>query len=466
MTTIKFGTDGWRDLMYDRFNLPNVLRVVRAVARYVIDHRGQERGVVVGYDARFFSDFFAREAARMFSANGIKAYIGERDYPTPVIAFAVKQLNAFGAVMFTASHNPPEYNGIKFIPEYAGPAMPEITGEIEANLAGETNFEKTPVSGDNSLLVNINPTEAYLGQLRALVDTDRIIQAGLNIYIDPMYASGRGFLRQLLAGSAPTEIHGRKDPLFNGAMPDPQEKLLGDLKTRVSGVPNSIGLATDGDADRFGIIDSDGSYLTPNQVITLLLDHLIKNKGMRGVAVRTVATTHMIDRLAELYGVKVIETPVGFKYIGEMMRTGPVIIGGEESGGLSVAGHLPEKDGILACALMAELRAVSGVPLMETLKEVQSRIGNFFTQRIDLRLSDEAKAKALLNLKMNPPARVGGKAVVETRTVDGFKFILADGSWFLARPSGTEPLIRIYFEAHSRRELEEMAGEARQLVEG
>ena len=358
MTVIKFGTDGWRDLMYDRFNLPNVRLVVQAIADYTLAHNGQERGVVVGYDARFFSDFFATEAAAVLTANGIKVFLGERDLPTPVVAFAVKQQQAFGAIMFTASHNPPEYNGIKFIPEYAGPASLEITKEIEANLAKLAEGQKPVLlTANNSLLVKLDPTQDYLSRLHELVDTEAISKAGLEIYVDPMYGSGRGFLSKLLSECRVTEIHGQRDPLFGGFLPDPQGKYLGELMALVRKGNNALGLATDGDADRFGIVDSDGTFLTPNQVITLLLFHLIKVRGYTGVVARSVSTTHMIDRLGELYGVKTLETPVGFKYIGELMRTKSVIIGGEESGGLSIQGHLPEKDGVLAGALIAEMRA-------------------------------------------------------------------------------------------------------------
>lgn len=471
MTVIKFGTDGWRDLMYDRFNLPNVRRCVLAIAKYVADHRGQDRGIVVGFDARFFSDFFAREAAAILMAKGIKVFLGERDFPTPVVAFAVKHYGAYGAVMFTASHNPPEYNGIKFIPEYAGPASLEITKEIENNL---TALGETPVDGSavalrdiegNPLLMKVDPTREYLEQLRRLVRVDEIAKAGLKIFVDPMYASGRGFIPSLLAECQVQEIRNRRDPLFGGFLPDPQGKLLGELGAAVKSQPDSIGLATDGDADRFGIIDSDGTYLTPNQVITLLLYYLIHVRGYQGKAVRSVATTHMIDRLGAQFGVETIETPVGFKYIGEMMRTEPVIIGGEESGGLSILGHLPEKDGILACALMAEVRAVTGKPLMETLKELYGKVGYFYTHRLDIHLSDEAKQIILQRCKGNPPEKVGAVKVTDLKTIDGFKFLLENGGWFLIRPSGTESLIRVYIEANGQSELEQLVADVRQLVD-
>lgn len=455
MIAIKFGTDGWRDLMYDRFNLPNVRRVVNAIARYTKDHHGADRGIVVGYDARFFSDFFAKEAAEALAGQGIKVYLGERDFPTPVIAFAVTLYRAFGAIMFTASHNPPEYNGIKFIPEYAGPASLEITRAIEANLAEDAG-EILPGPPAPGLITRFDPSAEYLTRLRNLIDVEVVKKAGLQLVIDPMYATGRGYLAGLFRECPVEEIHNRRDPLFGGAMPDPQAKFLGELMDLVRSRDRAIGLATDGDADRFGIVDSDGSYINPNQVISLLMWHLIANRKLKGITARTVATTHMIDRLGDLLGVETVETPVGFKYIGEMMRSKPVIIGGEESGGLSIQGHLPEKDGILACALMAELRAVSGKPLLATLDDLYAKVGRFYNRRLDIHLAEPVKAAILDQCKTAPLERIGAHKIKELRTVDGFKFILENGNWFLIRPSGTEPLIRIYFEADSAEGLEEL----------
>jgi phosphomannomutase len=471
MTGIKFGTDGWRDLMYDRFNLPNVRLVVQAIAKYTKDHHGEGRGIVVGYDARFFSEVFAREAAGLLAANGIKVRFGKRDYPTPVIAYAVQLYQAFGAIMFTASHNPPEYNGIKFIPEYAGPASLEITREIEANLnllAQSGNADHAAAAGALSadpLITAVDPTPEYFDQLRQLVDIPAIRRSGLRIVIDPMYATGRGFLAGLLADCPCEEIHNQRDPLFGGSMPDPQDKLLAELKAKVNCSQLSIGLATDGDADRFGIVDCDGTYLTPNQVIPLLMTHLTRSRGHKGVVGRSVATTHMIDRLAEIHGVEAVETPVGFKYLGELMRTRPVIIGGEESGGLSVMGHIPEKDGILACALMAEMLAVTGKPLAATLQELYREVGHFQTRRIDIHLSDPAKQAILEKCRKNPPDSVQGLRVKEIRTIDGFKFIMENGSWFLIRPSGTEALIRVYFEATSAEALQGLVAPVQSLLD-
>ncbi|NLG83636.1 MAG: phosphoglucomutase/phosphomannomutase family protein [Firmicutes bacterium] len=449
MVKIKFGTDGWRALMCDEFTLGPVRRVVQAIADYVRRHGGEERGLVVGYDARFFSDRFAEEASRVLLANGIRVFTLPRDLPTPVVAFAVKHRGAFGAIMFTASHNPPEYNGIKFIPAYAGPATPEITGEIEALLAAQNGEIPPPGKPEGShLLVSYDPVPAYLAHLAGLVDREAIARSGLRLVVDPMFGSGRGLLDRFLGEDGRVEtIHDRRDPLFGGMMPDPQEANLAELRARVTAVPNSLGLATDGDADRFGIVDADGTYLTPNQVIALLLFHLVRGRGWKGVAVRTVATTHLIDRIAAAWGLSTVETPVGFKYIGEIMRTRPVVIGGEESGGLSIRGHIPEKDGLLACALAAEMRAMSGRPLVATLAELYREYGGAYTRRLDLHLDQEEKERLMRSFLDDPPTRVLGQEVVEVRRIDGVKCLLASGAWFLLRPSGTESLVRVYVEA-------------------
>ncbi|HHU50490.1 MAG TPA: phosphoglucomutase/phosphomannomutase family protein, partial [Firmicutes bacterium] len=315
MSSIKFGTDGWRDLMYDRFNLANVSRVVEAIAAYTIDRGGADRGVVVGYDARFFSDFFAAKASELLQAAGIKTYTFDRDLPTPVVAYSVKKYKAFGAVMFTASHNPPAYNGIKFIPEYAGPATPDITSAIEAFIPAEASSVKERLQSGQT----IDPIPSYLEEIQKLVDVRAIIESGLEVGYDPMYGTGRGILDALL-GRQVKVFHNRRDPLFGGEMPDPQREFLIDLITWVQERRNRIGLATDGDADRFGFVDDEGVYLTPNQILPLVLYHLAKNKGLKGVVGRSVATTHLLDALAAELGFATVETPVGFKYLGELMR--------------------------------------------------------------------------------------------------------------------------------------------------
>lgn len=440
---IKFGTDGWRAVIAEDFTFDGVRQVAGAIASYVLAHHGEGRGVVVGYDTRFLSTRFADAAARVLLDNGIRVLKTDRDAPTPVVAHAVKATGAFGAVMITASHNPPEYNGIKFIPEYAGPASPEITGEIERYLAseGETRPGKRLSAAET-----IDPRPAYLESLRKLVDTEAIARSGLPVFYDAMYATGRGYLDKLLERVSPGVLHDWPDPLFGGGMPEPKEEFLGELKKKVVAA-HGIGLATDGDADRFGVIDSDGSYVTPNELIALLLYYLVEHRGFKGAVARTIATTHLIDRIAARYGLPVRETPVGFKHIGACMREEAVIIGGEESGGLSILGHLPEKDGILACALATEMRCVTGKPLLDTLRDLMVQVGAVSSRRVDMHIEASAKDRLLASLKENPPGELAGLAVERIVAIDGLKLLLAHNNWVLIRPSGTEPLIRIYFES-------------------
>ncbi|HEY9766618.1 MAG TPA: phosphoglucomutase/phosphomannomutase family protein, partial [Chroococcales cyanobacterium] len=364
MSKIKFGTDGWRDIIAENFTFPNVRLVARAIAEYVKDSYSDDRPVVIGYDTRFLARDFATTVAEVLEGAGIKALLSKRDVPTPVIAFAARNLNTAGAVMITASHNPPQYCGIKYIPDYAGPATKEITDRIVANVE---RLQKEGNQGEEGhfSIETFDPMPEYLADLRGKVDFEVIRKANLKVVFDPLYGTGRGYADVLLAeaGCQVDSIHAFVDPLFGGGMPEPNPRYLGDLRERILKTGADLGLATDGDADRFGVMDEGGNYFTPNQVIALLLRHLVKNRGAKGSVVRTVATTHLIDRIAAHYGLLVHETPVGFKFVGEWMRKEAVVIGGEESGGLSVLGHIPEKDGILADLLVAEMVAVEGKPL-------------------------------------------------------------------------------------------------------
>ncbi len=471
MGEIKFGTDGWRAVMCDTFTFTNVRLVVQAIAGYLRAHYPAEKGVLVGYDSRFLAERFADEAARVLAANGIRALVTAEDAPTPVVAHAVTVRKAAGALMFTASHNPPEYNGLKFIPDYGGPAAPEITREIEERLEevlsrGQVHQLSREEANDRGLIEKIDPRPDYLRHLSGLVDFGLIRNAGLRVIYDPMYGTGRHYLGQILAdaGCQVRVIHGQRDPLFGGLNPEPTEEQLAELIGLVKGGEADLGLATDGDADRFGVIDSQGRYITPNQVISLLLAHLA-NKGEKGGVVRTVATTHLIDRLAAKYGLAAYETPVGFKHVCQLMREKPILIGGEESGGLSVGRHIPEKDGILACLLVAELRAAAKKPLTQILGELMREVGASFSRRIDVHLPEERKRAVIDKLKANPPRELGGQAVTGVSAIDGVKVSLEDGSWFLARPSGTEPLLRIYVEAGNEDLLQRRIAEVRALAE-
>lgn len=471
MSKIKFGTDGWREIIAREFTFENVKFVSQAIADYVAGHGMSGRGVVIGYDNRFLSEHFARAAAEVLCGNGVRVWMTGRATPTPVTAFAVRHLKAAGAVMLTASHNPPEYNGIKFIPEYAGPALPYITDEIEGHLkrvTSEEKFTEIPydTAVDRGLAAGIDPFDDYIEHLKTIVDLEAIRRAGLKVIVDPMYGAGIGYLSRVLeeAGCQVEVIHGYRDPLFGGSMPEPSAKVLTELRDRVISSGADLGLAMDGDADRFGIIDSDGTYIIANQVLYLLYYHLINFRGLKGPVARSVATTHMLDKIAAHYGFEVDETPVGFKYIGESMMKRGSILGGEESGGMSMTGHIPEKDGILAAALIAELVAVEKLPVREILQKLAREFGVLISQRLDIRTTEENKEKVLTNLQGLAPREIAGKAVTRTVAVDGKKFLLEDGSWVLIRASGTEPLFRIYVETENEAKVKIIQTATREML--
>ncbi len=457
--------------MCDTFTFENVRLVVQAIASYLLANAKSERGIIVGHDARFLGERFAKEAAKVLIANGIKVYMFPDDAPTPVIAYAVTLHRTAGAVVFTASHNPPEYNGIKYIPEYGGPATTDITKAIEGKVGlpvveGGESVDLSAALEEGRLEI-IDPREEYFRHLSSLIDFKAIAESGLKVICDPMHGSGRHYLAEVLEanGCQVKLIRGNRDPLFGGGMPEPTAAQLKLLADRVRDTGSHLGLATDGDADRFGVIDGTGQYITPNQVVALLLVHLVERRGCKGDVVRTVATTHLVDKLAAKYGLNVVETPVGFKYICEQMRQKPVIIGGEESGGLSIGGHIPEKDGVLANLLIAEMRAVWGQDLSSILNRIMADVGHVFSRRIDLSYPDEKKTSLLKDLTAAPPETVAGRKVTRIIDIDGVKFVLEDGSWFLIRPSGTEPLLRVYVEAESEKKVQAIQDAVAEIVQ-
>lgn len=464
---ISFGTDGWRGIMADDFTFDNVSVVAGAIADHLLDKGIAERGVVIGYDNRFLSDHFATRVAEVMTGLGIPVLVGGTAMPTPVTAFAVRHYQAAGAVMLTASHNPPEYNGIKFIPDYAGPALPETTNRIEAyirrRLGGEQANAGASVPGRRE---EIDPSGDYIAHVLGLVDGDAIRKARLKVIVDPLHGAGIGYLDRMLGGLGVevSALHNHRDPLFGGSLPDPSAEKLSGLREKVLAEGAHLGLGLDGDADRLGIIDADGSYISPNQLLTLVYYHLLAVRGWRGPVARTVATTHQLNRIAEAYSQEAVETPVGFKYIGQCLLERGSICGGEESGGLSIRGHVPEKDGILAGMLAAEIRAVHGKPLGAVLDEIGERFGRMYSERIDLRTTPEQKPAVLDTVRGLAPARLAGRAVAEKITIDGTKLVLDDGAWVLVRASGTEPVFRIYTEANSPEQIREIQSEIRRLV--
>jgi alpha-D-glucose phosphate-specific phosphoglucomutase len=451
---IKFGTDGWRAVISDEFTFANVRIVAQAIAQYVNNHDMAKKGIIIGYDTRFLTEHYAEEIIKVLHGNGISCSMTERDTPIPVVAFSVKDRNAGGAIMITASHNPPQYCGMKFIPYYAGPAFADITDEIEKNVKNG----KTVESKVSLKIERFNPMNRYMKHLKEIIDFDLIKKAGLNIAYDALWGTGRGYLDKILqeSGCRVSMIHGYRDVLFGGITPDPVGDHLKELKDLVLKERCAAGLATDPDADRFGVVDEKGNYLTANQVLPVLFAYLVDERGDTGSVVRSIATTHMMDAIAEYHGIKVHETPVGFKHIAQIMLKEPVIIGGEESGGLSIGDHIPEKDGILANLLICEMIARRKMPLSKLIKEVSDKYGAFYNKRINLKLSPSAKETLMQLLEKEPPARSSGAKLSHISKVDGVKLIFDDKSWILIRPSGTEPMIRIYYENSSETKLSDM----------
>lgn len=470
MSAIKFGTSGWRGIIAEDFTFTGVRAVSRAIGEYVLsqDPRAGDRGMVIGYDTRFLSEAFAAQVARVMAAQGIIAFLCERDTPTPVVGHEILRRHAAGGVIVTASQNPPEYNGIKFSAAWGGPALPDATQRIQerANQLLLDPRVREVSSGEaegRDLIERIDPRPAYLDRVRSLVSLETIREARLRVVVDPLYGSAQGYLDTLLrdAGCEVAVLHGFRDPNFGGRPPEPAEDHLQELAFQVVETSAHLGLATDADAGRFGLVDADGSFLEPNYFLGILLRHLVKTRGWTGGAARSVATTHLLDAVARQMEIPIYETPVGFKYIGELIAKDAIVLGGEESAGLSVKGHVPEKDGILACLLAAELVASRGGARLKTLlQELYGEVGTFLTKRLSYRLEQSA-VDGLEDRLKQPPGNLAGLAVIEVNRLDGVKMILEDGSWLLFRVSGTEPVVRLYAEAASPERLDRLvtAGE-------
>lgn len=447
---IKFGTDGWRAIIADQFTFANVRLVSRAIAKHVMQEGLGGRGILVAYDNRFMAEEFALQVAGVLTAAEIRVLLSRRSLPTPAAAYGVLKYNTAGAVMLTASHNPPQYMGIKFIPHYAGPAMPAETDDLVAKLQevmaeGDVPFQDPKEEGVLTDLVGVK--EAYLKHLASLVDKDVIAASNLKIVVDPMHGAGSGFIEDFLEGICQvTYIRNHVDPLFGGSLPDPTRKHLDQLVEAVAETGSHLGVALDGDADRLGVVDAEGTYYNPNQILTMLLYYLTREKGYKeGLVARTVATTHMLDRIAAKEGLQVLETPVGFKYIGQALREQGAFLGGEESGGVSIRGHIPEKDGIMAGLLFAEMLAALKKTPAELLEEIYGAYGRLKSIRLDMNCREEDKPAIVEKLKKWQPTSLAGQKVLEVNRVDGVKVLLED-SWCLVRPSGTEAVFRVYLE--------------------
>lgn len=451
MTEIKFGTDGWRGQIAKDFTFENVEVVTQAIADYVKDNNLSSRGVVIGFDNRFLSPEFGQACAKVLTGNNIKVFMTKEATPTPVTAFSVVKYNAAGAVMLTASHNPANHHGIKFIPEYGGPANKEITDKIVENVKRVQKEGSVKYTESEDLIEYIEPKEEYIKSILKLIDTDAIKKSNLKVVVNPMFGAGIGYTDTILKdlGCDVTTINNYRDTLFGGRLPDPNVKHMQDLIDVMKRTNADLGLATDGDADRLGIIDSDGNFISPNQILYLLMHYLIHTRGWKTCVARTVATTYMLDRIGEKYGVEVIETPVGFKYIAEGFMYKDAFLGGEESGGVSIKGHVPEKDGILGCLLMAEMVAKLGKTPTKIMEDLKQEIGYLYSGRLDIHCSQKEKERILEFLKTYKPHSIADNKVAKRIDIDGVKLVMEDGSWVLVRASGTEALFRIYAEGNT-----------------
>lgn len=468
---IKFGTDGWRAIIADQFTFENVERVAYAVGLHVKEEykisdkpSAEKLPILIGYDTRFLADRFAERAGQILASMGLSVRMAERDVPTPCIAFAAQNEPTCGALQITASHNPPEYCGIKYIPHFGGPATNDITNNITKHL---NDLPKDYVFAHTEI-ERFNPTPAYLDAIRKLVDLKKLGSAKLRIGYDALFSTSRGYLDTLVkeAGLTVSVLHDYRDPLFGGGMPEPKPEFLKELVALVKQEKLDVGLATDGDADRFGVIDETGTALTANQLLCLLTRHLVKNRGIKGAIVRTVGTTHLLDKQAKLYGLDLIETPVGFKWIGEKMRQTDVLIGGEESGGVSVKGHIPEKDGILANLLVLEMMECEKKPLSQIWKELVSEIGSdFVAKRADMHLTAVTQRQLMERLTTSPPNTIAGEKVAKVGRSDGLKLYLDDFTFVLLRPSGTEPIMRLSYEAPDAARLDKIMTDFKKQTE-
>ncbi len=465
-TQIKFGTSGWRAVMAEEFTFANVHRAVHGIASYVASHKPQGARVIVGRDPRFLGETFCSMAADILGSYGITPLVIDNPAPTPAIAYAVMESKADGAINFTASHNPPEYNGIKFSTPDGAPALPEVTKAIEAAIAA---FDNNPArgggAGAKAQVQSMDPHRMYLARLRELVDLDVIKKAGTKVVFDPLWGAARGYSDLLLreAGVNVATVHDYRDVLFGGHAPEPDDHLLEDLRQKMRETGAQIGIATDGDADRFGIVDSDGTFLQPNYIIALLFDYLVETRGWKNGVGKSVATTNLVNALAEKHKIELHETPVGFKYIGELIKQDKILIGGEESAGLSIRKHVPEKDGVLAGLLCCEMVARRGASLSKQLTELFDKVGSFYPQRENFRLTAEVQRKFTEKLRSEPSEFHGSKVARVVRT-DGLKLVLADGSWVCYRLSGTEPVVRVYTEARTREGVKQLSAAAKAWI--
>jgi phosphomannomutase len=458
---IKFGTDGWRGVIAEDFTFANVRRVAEAIAQYIREEGDPGKGLVVGYDTRFLSAEFAKHASETVAASGIPVFLADRATPTPAVSYAVVARQTAGAIMLTASHNPYRWNGVKFKAPYGGSAPPSILRRIEIHLRRLDRTTIYPRKRQPAAIQTVDLIGPYLERLKSLVHLDRVRSSGRRFVIDPMYGAARGCLARLFdeAGIPYREIHGEHNPLFPGLNPEPIEPHVEQLRQAVVEDGYDAGLATDGDADRVGAIDRTGAFVDSHKIFSILLKHLAEDLGLRGEVVKSFSTTEMVTKLARKYGLPLHVTPIGFKYIGELMLTRDVLIGGEESGGIGIKGHLPERDGVLNSLLLAEVMADRGRTLGELVEELTQEFGPHFYGRVDLEIAKDVAQRIVRQVSQNKIKRIAGLKVKSVDSMDGAKMLFGNSAWLLVRASGTENVLRLYAEARSAEQVRALLAE-------
>ena len=470
--SIRFGTDGWRAKPEDDFTVENVKLCTQAVCNYLKSREIADNGLMVGYDTRLDSAAFAEAVAEVAAGNSIPVILCDRRAPTPVVSYNLVRRDCAAGVVITASHNPYDWNGFKFKPGYGGSASEEIISELETYLnavLAEQRYLSIPVSNAEKigLVERVNPELLYLNHVAGLVDLRSIRNAGLNIIVDSMYGAGSGYIRQLVEGGTThvTEITNEIDPTFPGMkQPEPIDQNLEPLKEKIWESNGDVGLATDGDADRLGLVDEDGNYISTLHTFALICQHLLENLGMQGTLVRSITMTCMIDKLGDLHKVPVIDTPVGFKHLGPVMIEEDAIAAGEESGGYGFRGHIPERDGILSALMILDMMVKTDKNPSDLVLDLIDLVGPHHYNRIDLTFQPEERKQIETRLAEARPTEIGDMIVKDIDTRDGYRYVLENGYWGLIRFSGTEPLLRLYAESKSLDSVNAILAECRNIV--
>ena len=472
MSTIKFGTDGWRAVIADDYTFRNLTTVARATAAWVAEQEEGDGSVVVAHDTRFQGDAFARHVARVMASAGVRVRLADGFATTPAVSWATAEHGATAGIVITASHNPPQYNGFKIKASFGGPATPDMIADVEGRLDGSTDgadaaadlktYDEFVEAGQ---IETFDLQSAYTDLLRRQLDVEAIKEAGTRVAYDAMFGAGQGVVTELLGKPRVVELHHELNPGMHGQAPEPIDRNLGELLETVPARNCAIGLATDGDADRIGLVDEEGQFVDSHKILALLVKYLYEEKGLRGDIVKTFSTTDMLDRMGEAYGLTVQTTPIGFKYIASKIVEGDVLVGGEESGGMAVKGHIPERDGLYIGLTVAEMMVKRERTLSGLVRELMEEFGAHYQSRTDLHTTEDRKQAVLKELSQDGLAEVDGKPVTQTETLDGFKFRV-DGGWLLFRPSGTEPVLRVYSEAATQEAADALVAWGVSMVQG